>query len=817
MLLLIAFWWLPFVFDGFLEQLGPARSLVAYKESIARTFSNTFVEAFLFIDKESLVANLYGSLAVASSLLYSLVVVISLMEPILTKRTVRTTACFLLFLLALSMSMGMNSPLFVSLKSLVPLLEPLRTPSRFLFVAGFFVSILFARGSRTITERVEYCLRRTVRKAARISCFSYVCSVSVLVILTLPVVATAVGIGNTVSPVNLNFNEYLSEKDFSEATSFFKRAGQLIDRQSRIITVPRASLRLVVPELWMNARVLAWDPIDLPTFTLQSRSFSAYLNTILSSGDLDGFSKFCALINVGYVLVKKESSTQSVIDSLEGTEHFTVILENRDYVLLRNPYNAPRFYVAKPLLAVGGPKLLFYLSRLSTFDPNISKWALVYSHQLSVDELHKSFNEFLWIALSEDYLHELAFQSLRTFFVYPSLKDELQSTGLANYSSTNERIASGNLLYSVPIVTIAEDDHLSIDYMASTEGWFEIWARIDTFGGTVTLEIDLDNSLTVNKSNVTARGMHWTKLGTFYLEKSKHRINLSARNGSVDLDVLLVSPTGATRTLFEENLQRLRRSSLKHIIVVDRLSFSHKNWNLMYDKIYFRAIEEASVDIVKEDFYQITARIKSPATFFVDGRPLCKVENRSDSWAWRTMPMVKLGEGQHTLTILYRGSSFDEPFIDQVLLFQGSEDLNSLSHKEPIKSVVRKDASHFLLELEADQPLFLINTESYFPEWYVEIRGKSSRSVAANWAFNGYFIDTAGQQSALIGFDGTSSKKLGLFVSAVSLISILALNTPVKARRFCSRLCRRILNRYLSCQNLRRQSAVGLTRSAESE
>lgn len=162
--------------------------------------------------------------------------------------------------------------------------------------------------------------------------------------------------------------------------------------------------------------------------------------------------------------------------------------------------------------------------------------------------------------------------------------------------------------------------------------------------------------------------------------------------------------------------------------------------------------------------------------------------NCSDSEAvfnWHEFGPIYLNAGEQTISI----SSIGKVDVDELVFYSLKENENAVSLDQLFESNAlplslsyeKVSPVKYNIHVNSSEPFLLIFSDSYHPLWKAYIDNLEVSPTIAYSFVNGFFINKTGSFDVTLYFTGQTYADLGLKISAVTLVAVVAiLATPSK-------------------------------------
>lgn len=158
---------------------------------------------------------------------------------------------------------------------------------------------------------------------------------------------------------------------------------------------------------------------------------------------------------------------------------------------------------------------------------------------------------------------------------------------------------------------------------------------------------------------------------------------------------------------------------------------------------------------------------------------------KAENFKWYEIGPVQLNVGEHSLNMSWIGNLyFDELILYSLKNGEKAGQLDSLfqSSATPVITYQRINPCKYSVQVSSDEPFLLVLSDTYHPLWKAYIGNlEGAPHVVAYSVVNGFFINKTGDFDVTISFTGQRYADLGLRISGVTLVVVLAiLVTPSK-------------------------------------
>jgi len=159
-----------------------------------------------------------------------------------------------------------------------------------------------------------------------------------------------------------------------------------------------------------------------------------------------------------------------------------------------------------------------------------------------------------------------------------------------------------------------------------------------------------------------------------------------------------------------------------------------------------------------------------------------RFENSVSSFAWSRLGPFSLSSDSANFTLSTSGSlSLKSLMVTDV---DNVERISELVFSASwLPNVTERGQTEFLVPLEADDCNLLVFKQSYHPLWLASLDNHELQHVAVNFGLNGFIIDGKTQNSVVVWFEGDKLLATGIFLSAFSLVVVVALVLTIRIRR----------------------------------
>jgi|GEM_PF-5282886 len=158
----------------------------------------------------------------------------------------------------------------------------------------------------------------------------------------------------------------------------------------------------------------------------------------------------------------------------------------------------------------------------------------------------------------------------------------------------------------------------------------------------------------------------------------------------------------------------------------------------------------SDIEVVAEDYYNLSSRIAGPAEILIDGQ--------------EAAGMVYLGKGPHTIEVRALNSTI---CIDYITLVRGAP---SKTYGAEVLDYERIDPSTYTVTVNSSTPFFLSMSRRYNPLWTASVNGRDYYPVSSYETVNLFYINETGLNEISIAYAPQKTFYLGAIIGIIGLL-----------------------------------------------
>ncbi len=431
-------------------------------------------------------------------------------------------------------------------------------------------------------------------------------------------------------------------------------------------------------------------------------------------------------------------------------------------------------------------------------DFELDQWALLF-----YDQLPPSNVQYDNIIFSGVTLHDIVFMTYgRNYTIRPANNAFPSSNQSKYWTSYTDLLDQGFLVLSGNTLKTKGQVSIDIPLVTQREGPYEIWLRI-AYGpdrGKLTISVD-GQTIGSNIYPYTPypSGLGWIKLPNVYLRAGSHVITLTNDgSGYTDIDVIAVIQPNILESAISEALNDFQNSDSRIINILEaENAFADdlngwqpsQSWgcnasNGVTLTSNTLTLSSAKTFIPRDGNYKIAVRTVESKDYGnlvlqVDDGNKFKLECNSSTtgFVWREVGSITMNRGEHTLTIINDGMGKVD--LDTLIIYSIKEAEENIFLKEvfstyqiPQPDFQQINPTEYEVQINTDEPFWLIFSESYNPMWRAYIVDEEIETVVAYSFMNGFHVDKTGNLVIKIYFTGQKYFYIGGLISILTLLSI---------------------------------------------
>lgn len=176
---------------------------------------------------------------------------------------------------------------------------------------------------------------------------------------------------------------------------------------------------------------------------------------------------------------------------------------------------------------------------------------------------------------------------------------------------------------------------------------------------------------------------------------------------------------------------------------------------------------EVNISVLKEEMYEIALKARGNGEVTVKLGDISKtLEIDEISNKWFTVGSYSLKNGRYNIRINISGNVKVEQIrvspVNTILLNTGTPNLKV--------NFTKINPTKYMVNLETNDPVFLVFSDSYHPLWRAYVTGREYKSIIAYSFINSFYIPETSENTVIIEFIGQRYVWIGMIISIISLI-----------------------------------------------
>ena len=706
------------------------------------------------------------------------------------------------------------SEIFLWLFYNVPAFSSLRVAARWLLITAFSYSFLAGVSINAIYDHVENIRKKAFKRHVHTSPLKrMVYHIPTLIFIAL------IGV-SLFTPSWLGFYHGLQTYNPPE---IYVRPHEWIEQQ------PGDILVLTLPFTGTGWMYIPWQPgfwswtWDFGTYspnihrktlivgtqrlwTPYAVNFLDFINHIVRNNRTNNLMKILGALNVKFVVFQSYAPT-SEREFFNNQHGLKMVYQYGNASVLENLYWIPRIFASsRYAFVLGGYGTFTSLSTVESLD--FSRWPLLFAHQNN-ENFHSLLKKSDIIVFSDSSFMDLVMLSLKVrgnAYVI----DATSHAG-KNYDSTSSWV-SGNQFTCEGLFVLNRFDHyiytygnvsIDIPFNIESSGKYDAWIRVFHYTQADLLHILIDDKPVrgVRPTLSPYYGFKWVKIGNATLSQGQHvlrltNVNLGGLGNYVD-QIAIVKPSLLNLEMdYVGDLIKSSDSRIVYVLEQNRFSgrswFPHRyNYNAS-DGLLLRHVDDGSapdisgdIYIPKDGRYMVAVRVVVGPDYgdlkvLVNGNPyFINCSTPSSELKWYEIGPISLNASNTTITISGNGElAFDEMIIYSLKEGENRVPLSSIFKYDPFFSVqsvscIKIDPTKYIARIKAEEPFYLVFSDTYHPLWRAYVDGKETSSVPVYSFINGFYINKTGKFEVTIEFTGQRYAYIGVGISSLSWLAAL--------------------------------------------
>lgn len=526
------------------------------------------------------------------------------------------------------------------------------------------------------------------------------------------------------------------------------------------------------------------------------KMFEYYIYEMLNLNKSQYAGKLLSAEGVKYVIYHNDifdyEKYHGILQILQKQRDLNLEFKNNYlYVFANRHYSSYVYSSNKALLIIGGLDILSVLCDLDIYDPNNYPLIFMEQYPLTKTDLEtylkfadtiifygeKDLNDLFLSTIGREFLYSPAdfrpaFSPWKVDFFFSSKwikRSFLQAEGLKYDFDLNMKIIFSN----------SNNQTLNLPIKASSEGTYEIWARVlqTPKSGNITFTIDNSWRSEISaKSYKRIKGFKWIKVLETFLEEGEHTLTITNNFGINAINIIAVVPKSELEQHKNDVLSLIKNASsrilyLKDLRIMDRWPASGaciskvSNFYVPKKQNYIIAIQTYVTEIPNS--VKITIDDISYSLRLTEG------EN------FNYIGPISLEKGNHKIIIQSKKASVK---FGMILVYSTSredgkpETINDIFRGESANCIINYEKVNPALvkvSVNATKPFILSFAESLDPLWIAYADdGTNFPKVTINSVLNGFLVGKIGTYTIMIEFVPEKYLEMGRTISLITFLAI---------------------------------------------
>lgn len=527
---------------------------------------------------------------------------------------------------------------------------------------------------------------------------------------------------------------------------------------------------------------------DLPTGTINRVDIAKFADSSIYEGRSRYIGKILGLMNVKYALLRSDVDPSyaraSTIDysyletALQQQEGMHLEKKFGDLSFYKNEYVAPRIFATSNLFSIlGDINILIPLSRIEQLELNSS--SLFFLDQFDADQREKLLqmsdllvvsNETIW----ESYAEAIKQTGVKTVHLLSSFeKVFILKEGFYVFAVPSDMLS---LLQEMQGQRLTVDSELvlEISYMADSESYFGPFYLSE---GYHTLNFGTNTTDSIMNFN----GYNGIQLELDFETRVQGMASVRGKivdPTATDYSIAFNLPPSLRDLSAEKQLRLLMRlDNSKNITLGMQIYDSFGNWR----NWALSVPEENTWANLKVDLRKGTGQSTTPPDLAHVERIILKIAFKSAKTGTFNVWINDLSsEDVDARFLLYPTSSAMQMTIRDVFAKSNSTSASTFQKINP---------SFYEVQVQTDDPIFLVFSEAYHPQWKAYVGDKELEHFPVNFDANAYYLGETKEGTVRIVFESERMFHIGAYVSAITFVAcILYLKSDMWRSRFYGKI-----------------------------